>query len=59
MSQIRNSNIKTFKDNKKYFKFVNRDDIVILDVVYTSNRTIKVRWCKKIDIPMKKKEVVK
>ena len=59
MNQFKNSKVRTFKDNTKYFKFVNRDDIVVLDVSYTQNRAIRVRWCKKVGRPKKVKEEVK
>lgn len=56
---LKNSKTRIFKDNDKYFKFVNRPDIVVMDVSYTDKKQIKVRWCKKIGRPRKEKELVR
>lgn len=52
-----NCGIKTFKSNDKYFKFINRKDVKILQVVCMPDGIIKVRWCKK-DKDNDKREVL-
>ena len=38
----RNTMIRIFKNNDKYFEFVNRDDIKIYKVEFTDNKQIRV-----------------